>query len=106
MKDALHGEPEGVVVGVDGFGVEPAAGWVEGPGGGEERFDSFVAENDQRGDRAEPAGERCVAAGVADAANDVLAAELFEIVGGVAGTVWCAALTHPGGDVGGGKAVG
>jgi hypothetical protein len=76
MKDALHGEPAGVVVGVDGFGVEPAAGWVEGPGGGEERFDSFVAENDQRGDRAEPAGERCVAAGVADATNDVLAAEL------------------------------
>ena len=74
MKDALHGEPQGVVVGVDGFGVEAAAGWVEGPGGGEERFEGFVAENDQRGDRAEAAGERLVAASVTDATNDVLAA--------------------------------
>src|SRR5215472_8239213 len=41
----------------------------------------------QRGDRAEAAGERLVAAGVTDATNDVLAAELFEIVGGVARTV-------------------
>src|SRR6202007_3421927 len=93
---------QGVVVGIDGFGVELAAGWVEGPGGGEERFDSFVAENDERGDRAKPAGERFVAARVADAANDLFAAQLFEIVGGVAGTVLCAALAHPGGDVGGG----
>jgi hypothetical protein len=74
MVDALHGKPQGVVVGIDGFGVARAAGWVEGPGGGEERFDSFVAENEQRGDRAEAAGERFVAAGMADAANDVFAA--------------------------------
>ena len=74
MEDALHGKPEGVVVGVDGFGVEGATGGVKGPGGGEERFDSFVAKNDERGDRAEAAGERLVAATVADAANDVLAA--------------------------------
>jgi hypothetical protein len=40
---------------------------------GEERFDGFVAEKDEGGDRSETAGERFVAAGVADAANDVLA---------------------------------
>ena len=39
-----------------------------------QRFDGFVAEKDERGDRAKPAGERLVAAGVADAANDVLTA--------------------------------
>jgi hypothetical protein len=60
---------------------------VQGPGGSEARFEGFVAENDQRGDRPEAAGERLVAAGVRDATNDVLAASLFEIVGGVAGTV-------------------
>ena len=74
MKDALHGEPQGLVVGVDGFGLEDAASWVEGPGGGEERFEDLVAENHQRGDRSEAAGERLVAAGVTDATNDVLAA--------------------------------
>jgi hypothetical protein len=89
-----------MVVGIDRFGVELAAARVEGPGGGEERFDSFVAENDERGDRAKPAGERFIAAGVADAANDLFAAKLFEIVGGVAGTILGAALAHPGGDVG------
>jgi hypothetical protein len=53
---------------------------VEGPGGGEERFDSFVAENDEGGDRPETVGERFVAAGLADAANDVLTARLFQII--------------------------
>jgi hypothetical protein len=98
VEDALHGKSQ--VVGIDGFGVELTAGWVEGASGGEERFDSFVAENDERGDRAKPAGERLVAARVADAANDLFAAKLFKIVGGVAGTVLCAALAHPGRDVG------
>ena len=93
-------------MGIDGFGVEFAAGRVEGPGRGEERFNSFVAENDERGDCAKPAGERFVAARVADAANDLFAAKLFEIVGGVTGTVWCVALAHAGRDVGGGEAVG
>ena len=106
MEDAVHGKPQGVVVGIDGFGVELTSGRVEGLGGGEERFDSFVAENDERGDRAKPAGERFVAASVADAANDLFAAKLFEIVGGVAGTVWCTALAHPGRDLGGGEAIG
>jgi len=62
------------------LGLLRAAGWVEGPGGGEERFDSFVAENDEGGDRPETVGERFVAAGLADAANDVLTARLFQII--------------------------
>ena len=70
----MHGKPEGVVVGIDGFGVERAAGRVEGSGGSEEGFDGFVEEKEERGDRAESASERFIAAGVADAANDALAA--------------------------------
>jgi hypothetical protein len=58
---------------------------VTGLSGGEERFDGFVAQNDRSGRRPETAGERLVAASVADAANDVLAVKLLEIVGGVAG---------------------
>ena len=61
-------------MGIDGFGVERAAGRVEGSGGGKEGFDCFVAEKEERGDRAESTGERFIAAGVADAANDALAA--------------------------------
>src|SRR6201997_4267128 len=95
-----------MVVSVDRLGVVAAASWMKRLGGGEERFDSFVAKNDERGDRAKPASERFVAARVADAANDLFAAKLFEIVGGVAGAALGAALAHPGGDGGGGEAVG
>ena len=87
MEDALHGKLYGIVVGIDRFGVVRAAHWVKGLGGGEERFDGLVAENEQGGDRPETAGERFVAASVADAANDVFAAKLFQIISGVAGTV-------------------
>jgi hypothetical protein len=57
---------------------------------------ALFAEKDERGDRTETTGERLVAAGVSDPANDALAAELFQIIGGVAGAVGWAALTHPG----------
>jgi hypothetical protein len=52
------------------MGVAPAAGWVEGPSGGEEGFDGFVAENDESGDRPETVAERFVASRVTDPAND------------------------------------
>jgi hypothetical protein len=56
-------------VGVNAFGiVAPRVGW-RGPGGDEEMFYGFVAENDQRGHRAETAGEGFVTASVTDAAN-------------------------------------
>jgi hypothetical protein len=67
-------------VGVDRFGVVRTARRVKGLCCGEERFDRVVAENDERGHRPETAGERLVAAGTADAANDVLAAKLFQII--------------------------
>ena len=58
----------------------------------------------------EPAGERLVAASVADAANDLFAAKFFQIVSGVARTVTRATVvgerTDASGDIGGGKAVG
>jgi hypothetical protein len=63
-----------------------------------------------RGYRPETTGKRFIAVGVADAANDVLAAKLFQIVCGVARTVLCAAVVaeaaDPSGDIGGGEAIG
>ena len=47
MEDALHGKPQGMVVGIDRFAVGAAASWVKRPRGGEEGFDGFVAENDE-----------------------------------------------------------
>jgi hypothetical protein len=66
-----------------GFG-RPRVG-RRGVGGGEERFDGDVVQDDQSCDRSQTAGERLVATRVADAASDVLAAKSFEIICGVAG---------------------
>src|SRR5690349_22015680 len=95
-----------MVVGIDRLGVGHAAVWVKRLGGGQQRFDGFVAENDQGGHRPEAAGERFVVAGVADAGNGVLAAKLLQIIGGVARAgLWVAGLgggAQPRGGIGGG----
>jgi len=46
-------------------------------GGSEERLNGFVLEDEQRSHRPEPGWERLVAAGVADPADDLFAAEFF-----------------------------
>ena len=61
--------------------------WVEKLSGGQEGFDSFVSEDEQRSHRSEPSWERLVAAGMADPPDDLFAAELLQIIGGVAGAV-------------------
>ena len=66
MEDAFHCNFDSVVVRVDRFWVMCPAGWVERLSGGQEGFDSFVSEDDQRSHRSEPSWERLVAAGMAD----------------------------------------
>ena len=77
--------------------------------GGQEGFDSFVSEYEQRSHRSEPSGKRLVAAGVADPPDDLFAAEFLQIIGGVARAVLARALftecAHASGDIGGGEAV-
>ena len=51
MEDTVHGNSDGMVVGVDRFWVVRAAGWAEWLSGGEKGFDGFVSENEQRGHR-------------------------------------------------------
>ncbi len=74
-------------MGVDGFWVVRAAGWAEWLSGGEKRLDGFVPQNHQRGHRPQAGRQRFIAAGVADAAKDLFAAEFLQIVSGVAGAV-------------------
>src|SRR5438105_13526100 len=107
MEDALHCNFDSVVVRVDRFWVMRPAGWVERLSGGQEGFDSFVSEDEQRSHRSEPGWERLVAAGVADPADDVFAAEFLQIIRGVAGAILARAIlaralftecAHAGGD--------
>src|SRR5438094_10675638 len=92
MEDALHCNFDSVVVRVDRFWVMRPAGWVEKLSGGQEGFDSFVSEDEQRSHRSEPSWERLVAAGMADPADDLFAAEFLQIIGGVAGALVGGAL--------------
>src|SRR5258707_5505243 len=64
MEDAFHCNFASVVVCVDRFWVMRPAGWVARLSGGQEGFDSFVSEDEQRSHRSEPGWERLVAAGV------------------------------------------
>ena len=63
MEDAFHCNSDGLVVGVDRFWVVRRACWVEKLSGGQEGFDSFVSEYEQRSHRSEPSWERLVARG-------------------------------------------
>jgi hypothetical protein len=49
-------------------------------GGGEQGFNGFVAENDQRGHGSGALGNGFVSCGLADAADDLFPAKLFQIV--------------------------
>ena len=98
MKYALHGESQRSVVAVDGSGVVCSAGWAESLSGGQQRFDGFVSENEQRGDRPQTGGQGLVAACLADAADNLLAAEFLQIIGGMAGPVVRLALFAEGPD--------
>jgi hypothetical protein len=110
MEDAFHCNLDGLVVGVDRFWVVRPAGWVERLSGGQEGFDSFVSDDEQRSHRSEPGWERFVAAGVSDPADDLFAAEFLRIIRGVAGAVLGWALftecAHASGDLRGSEAVG
>ena len=87
MEDAFHCNFDSVVVHVERFWVVRPACWVERLSGGQDGFDSFVSEDEQRSHRSEPGRERLVAAGVADPPDDVFAAEFLQIIRGVAGAV-------------------
>src|SRR5258708_22065043 len=77
MEDAFHCNFDSIVVRVDRFWVVRPAGWVERLSGGQEGFDSFVSEDEQRSHRSEPGWERLVAAGGGAPAGALLFAGAF-----------------------------
>ena len=77
MEDPSHGRLDGMVVEIDGFGVVCAARGAKWLSGSEQGFDGFVAQDEQRRHRPETGQQRLVAAGVADPADDVFAAEFL-----------------------------
>jgi hypothetical protein len=83
---------------VDGSGVVCSVGGSESLSGGYQRFDGFVSENEQHGDCPQAGGQGFVAACLADAADDLLAAEFLQIVGGMAGPLLRLALVVEGPD--------
>jgi hypothetical protein len=51
VKDAVHCNLDGVVVGIDWFGVVRAAGGAQRLRGRQQRLDGVVLEDQERGDR-------------------------------------------------------
>ena len=110
MENAFHCNFDSVVVRVDRFWVMCPAGWVERLSGGQEGFDSFVSEDEQRSHGSESAWKRLVSARVTDPADDLFAAEFLQIIRGVTAAVLAWALftecADASDDIGSGEAVG
>ena len=110
MKDALHSDPQVLVMAIDGAWFLASMGWGDLLSGGEQRFDGFVAKHEQCSDRPQTGRKGLVAARRTDPADDLFASEFFQIVGCVAGTVGGRALIAERADLsgqcGGGEAVG
>src|SRR5258707_3633037 len=85
MEDASHGGLDGSVVEIDRFWVVRSAPRAEWLSRSEQGFDGFVAQDEERRHRPETGRQRLVAARVAHSADDVLAAEVLQIISGGAG---------------------
>ena len=70
MKDTVHGESQVMVVAIDGSWVLSSMGGGDFLSGGEQRFDSFVAEHEQGGDRPQTGRKGLVATSGTDPADD------------------------------------
>ena len=87
LEQGLHAGTQGLVVTVDGgpdLGLAAHAGAADA---GEDRGDNVVAEGEQRADGAGGVWRDVVAAGSAGFVDELLAAELAQVVGGLPGGV-------------------
>src|SRR5205807_1784528 len=101
----LHADAQGLVVAVGGgpdLGFAAHAGAADP---GKDRGDDVIAEGEQGADGAGGGWRDVVAAGPAGFVHELLAAELFQVVGGLPGGVAVVAgdLPDPGGVLGGGE---
>ena len=110
MEEGLHAEAEGFIVAVDrcpGGGFAPSS---RAPDAGQDGTDHLVADQEQRSDGASRIWGDPVAPGSSWFVEHLLAAELAQVVGGLAGAVVTVGLpghgVDLGGELGGGEAVG
>src|SRR5258705_13737227 len=90
MEGPLHGRLNGIVVEIDGLWIVCAARGSEWLSVGEQGFDGFVVEDEERSHRLETGLHRLVAAGVGGPAGEVLSAGGFFIIcGGGGGPTGC-----------------
>ena len=80
----MHIDAESFVVTVDAGPVRGFASHAGAADAGEDRGDDLVAEGEQGGDGARGAGRDVVAAGPAGFVDELFAAELAQVVGGLA----------------------
>src|ERR1700731_454605 len=85
MEDPLHGRLNGIVVEIDGLWIVCAARGSEWLSGGEQGFDGFVVEDEERGHRLETGLHRLVAAGGGGPAGECPSAGVFSIQRGGGG---------------------
>ena len=85
MENPTHARTYGLVVDVEWAGVLWPSGSPMLLGSGEQGFNGSVAENDQGCHGSGPLGNGFISCGLADAADDLFPAELFQIVGS---TTW------------------
>jgi hypothetical protein len=87
MKDTLHGTSQVQVVVIDGPRVLCCVVRGDFLSSGEERFDGFVAKDEQGRDGPQTGRKGLVATRRTDPADDLFAAELLQILGRLSGTV-------------------
>jgi hypothetical protein len=73
MENPEHGGADRIVMGVEWGWVLGATAGSERLGGSAERFDRFVAENEESGHGSEVVGKMPVSDGVANPADDLFA---------------------------------
>lgn len=97
----MHGDADLFVVLVDGGPVGGLAAEAGAADAGEDGGDDMLAEGEQGGDGAGGVGGDVVAAGAAGLVEQLLAADLAEVVGGLAGCVVGVGLAGDGTRLGG-----
>ena len=87
MKDFLHRQPYGLVVPVDGCGVLGSSAGSEGLRRSQDGAHDFIVQNQQCGHNSYAIQQRLVSSCFSNPLNHLFSSELFQVVGGMTGTI-------------------
>ena len=108
VKDTLHAKAGGLVVGIKCRWVLCPAPWLVLPSSGEQWFDHFVAEHEERGHGSETMGDGFISLCLGYSTDDLFTSEFLQIIGGapsaILGFTLPAQRSHLMGQLGGGEA--